>query len=504
MERARRDRIQAAALRARAGRGQRRRTAGPVAAAASRPPRRRPRRRRLRGRARARRAGRAARAGARRPAHLRLDERRLPPRAPSRRATGSRSCSHTATGCASPSCTSRPTTRRRRRRRSPSCSSASATATKSRSATRSCASCPAARTAGRSCLESPSSEGRARHRELGRLRLHKRLPPRVGRRDASGKRSEAERASRPRTNRLDSLSERTRTYEAAGVSLATADAVVGRLRAAVESTGAAGFGRFAGLYPLDDGRFLAASTDGVGSKLMLAPSAQTASAGAGMDLAAHCIDDVLSQRRRAALPTRLRGRGARSSSSRSRSSSRAPPRSAARRAALLIGGETAELPGIYRDEELDFAGTCVGLVERERLIDGSRCEAGDVVVGFPSDRPAHERLLARPRARRRRRLRRRPPARAAPPLPRRGARPARAGGREGARARHRRRHPRQPLARAARGRARAASTGTRGSGRRCSSGSPTQGVDEDEAAARLQPRHRHVRRRPGRAAAAPS
>jgi phosphoribosylformylglycinamidine cyclo-ligase len=51
---------------------------------------------------------------------------------------------------------------------------------------------------------------------------------------------------------------------------------------------------------------------------------------------------------------------------------------------MLIGGETAELPGIYRDEELDFAGTCVGVVDRDRVVDGSRCTAGDVVVGFPS------------------------------------------------------------------------------------------------------------------------
>jgi phosphoribosylformylglycinamidine cyclo-ligase len=50
----------------------------------------------------------------------------------------------------------------------------------------------------------------------------------------------------------------------------------------------------------------------------------------------------------------------------------------------LIGGETAELPGIYREDELDFAGTCVGLVERDALIDGSRIEVGDAVVGIPS------------------------------------------------------------------------------------------------------------------------
>ena len=61
-----------------------------------------------------------------------------------------------------------------------------------------------------------------------------------------------------------------RTYAAAGVSLATAGAVVDRLRAAVESTGARGFGAFAGLHPLDEKRLLAASTDSVGTKLVLA------------------------------------------------------------------------------------------------------------------------------------------------------------------------------------------------------------------------------------------
>jgi phosphoribosylformylglycinamidine cyclo-ligase len=49
-----------------------------------------------------------------------------------------------------------------------------------------------------------------------------------------------------------------------------------------------------------------------------------------------------------------------------------------------MGGETAELPGIYQESELDFAGTCVGLVDRDRVIDGSRCEAGDAVIGFAS------------------------------------------------------------------------------------------------------------------------
>ena len=50
----------------------------------------------------------------------------------------------------------------------------------------------------------------------------------------------------------------------------------------------------------------------------------------------------------------------------------------------LVGGETAEMPGVYREGELDFAATCVGIVDRDELIDGSRVHAGDVVVGFPS------------------------------------------------------------------------------------------------------------------------
>ena len=85
------------------------------------------------------------------------------------------------------------------------------------------------------------------------------------------------------------------TYAAAGVSLATADAVVERLRAAVESTRTPGvrgaFGAFAGLFALDDERLLAASTDSVGTKLVLARRAGTLR-WCGADLAAHGINDV--------------------------------------------------------------------------------------------------------------------------------------------------------------------------------------------------------------------
>src|SRR5438034_6273629 len=81
------------------------------------------------------------------------------------------------------------------------------------------------------------------------------------------------------------------TYSDSGVSLATGAAVVERLRAAVESTGASGFGAFAGLYPLDERRLLAASTDSVGTKLILARE-RGRLRDCGRDLAAHCANDV--------------------------------------------------------------------------------------------------------------------------------------------------------------------------------------------------------------------
>jgi phosphoribosylformylglycinamidine cyclo-ligase len=173
-----------------------------------------------------------------------------------------------------------------------------------------------------------------------------------------------------------------RTYEAAGVSLATADAIVDRLRAAVESTGATGFGHFAGLYPLEGDRFLAASTDGVGSKLMLQRRAGRLRWG-GMDLAAHCINDVACC---GADPLFLLDYVAAEHIELEQVAELVEGAAEVCRAAgvLLIGGETAELPGVYRDDELDFAGTCVGIVAKRDLIDGSRCETGDVVIGFPS------------------------------------------------------------------------------------------------------------------------
>ena len=173
-----------------------------------------------------------------------------------------------------------------------------------------------------------------------------------------------------------------RTYAEAGVSIEKADAVVERLRAAVESTGASGFGAFAGLHPLDDGRLLAASTDSVGTKLVLA-RARGALRNCGADLAAHCINDVLTC---GAEPLLFLDYVAANRIELEQVAQLVEGAAEVCREAgvALVGGETAELPGIYKEGELDFAGTCVGIVDRNRVIDGSRIEAGDAVVGLLS------------------------------------------------------------------------------------------------------------------------
>ena len=172
----------------------------------------------------------------------------------------------------------------------------------------------------------------------------------------------------------------TPTYDAAGVSLARANAVVERLRAAAESTGAQGFGQFAALHPLGDGRFLAASTDSIGTKPIVARP-RGALRNCGADMAAHCINDVITC---GAEPLILLDYVASEHIDLEQVADLVEGAAEVCREAgvALIGGETAEMPDVYRDGELDFAATCVGIVDTP--LDGSTIEAGDVVLGFPS------------------------------------------------------------------------------------------------------------------------
>src|SRR4051812_47833853 len=103
----------------------------------------------------------------------------------------------------------------------------------------------------------------------------------------------------------------------------------------------------------------------------------------GADMAAHCINDVMTC---GAEPLILLDYVAASHVELEEVAELVEGAAEVCRAAgvALIGGETAEMPDVYRDDELDFAATCVGIVDREALVDGSAIEAGDVVIGFPS------------------------------------------------------------------------------------------------------------------------
>jgi phosphoribosylformylglycinamidine cyclo-ligase len=176
------------------------------------------------------------------------------------------------------------------------------------------------------------------------------------------------------------------SYREAGVSLAKAEEIVGRLRAAVESTRTerveGSLGGFAGLFALDDERLLAATTDGVGTKLILSRRAGRLF-DAGVDLPAHCANDLLTV---GAEPLFFLDYTAAAELDPVEIADLVAGAASVCRevGCAILGGETAELPGIYREGELDFAGTMIGLVRRADLVDGSRCEPGDAVLGLPS------------------------------------------------------------------------------------------------------------------------
>jgi phosphoribosylformylglycinamidine cyclo-ligase len=173
-----------------------------------------------------------------------------------------------------------------------------------------------------------------------------------------------------------------RTYAEAGVSLTAAEAVVERLRNSVESTGTKGFGGFAGLYPLDERTFLAASMDSIGTKPIVARP-RGALRNCGADMAAHCINDVITT---GAKPLLLLDYVASAQLELEDVAELVEGAAEVCRLAgvALIGGETAEMPDVYRHGELDFAAACVGIVDRRELIDGTRVETGDAILGFPS------------------------------------------------------------------------------------------------------------------------
>jgi phosphoribosylformylglycinamidine cyclo-ligase len=179
-------------------------------------------------------------------------------------------------------------------------------------------------------------------------------------------------------------------YADAGVDLGRSDAVKQRIRGLVESTFTAGtrgaFGGFGGMFrmPRESVRpVLVSSADGVGTKLRVAIDADRHDS-VGHDLVNHCVNDILVQ---GALPfffldyfaagvlvpevveAVVRGIAA----------------GCRENGCSLVGGETAEMPGIYTPPDYDLAGFIVGCVEEDAILGSERVRAGDVIVGLESN-----------------------------------------------------------------------------------------------------------------------
>ncbi len=183
-------------------------------------------------------------------------------------------------------------------------------------------------------------------------------------------------------------------YAASGVSIDEGNRAVELLKGSVTSThGAsvlAGVGGFGGVFDASalkdlDHPVLVSSTDGVGTKVALAAEAGRL-AGVGIDLVNHCINDVLVQNAR---PLFFMDYVAASKIVPEDIASIVSGMSTAcvANGCALLGGETAEMPGVYHDGHVDVAGTLVGFAEREHLLPLSTIAAGDVLIGLASVSP---------------------------------------------------------------------------------------------------------------------
>ncbi len=183
------------------------------------------------------------------------------------------------------------------------------------------------------------------------------------------------------------------TYRDAGVDIDAGEELVERIKPGVRRSmrrevlgGIGGFGALVEV-PLDRYRkpVLVSGTDGVGTKLRLAIDTGRHDT-VGIDLVAMCVNDVVVQGAEPLffLDYFATGKlvvdiGARIIAG--------IVEGCVQAGCALVGGETAEMPGMYHGDDYDLAGFCVGIVEKDAIIDGSRTAAGDIVLGLPSSGP---------------------------------------------------------------------------------------------------------------------
>jgi phosphoribosylformylglycinamidine cyclo-ligase len=180
------------------------------------------------------------------------------------------------------------------------------------------------------------------------------------------------------------------SYRAAGVDIDAGDALVERIKPAVERTRRpgmlGGLGGFGGLFEIPPGRYrepvLVAGTDGVGTKLKLAFESGRHDT-IGQDLVAMCANDVVVQGAEPLFFLDYFATGTLDVAV-AQIVIEGIARGCELAGAALIGGETAEMPGMYARGEYDLAGFCVGVVEKAAIIDGSRVRPGNAVIGLAS------------------------------------------------------------------------------------------------------------------------
>ncbi len=186
---------------------------------------------------------------------------------------------------------------------------------------------------------------------------------------------------------------KSHTYRDAGVDIDAGDALVERIKPRVARTMRpevlAGIGGFGALVevPLDRYRrpVLVSGTDGVGTKLRLAIETGCHDT-IGIDLVAMCANDVVVQGAEPLFFLDYFATGHLNVDVAARVIEGIAA-GCVQAGAALVGGETAEMPGMYAGEDYDLAGFCVGVVEKDRIIDGTRVNPGDAVIGLASSGP---------------------------------------------------------------------------------------------------------------------